>query len=75
MRTATYNLIGDAGNAGGLVDGVNGNIVGVDPALVFGPLADNGGPTPTHAALARQSGDQRRRPGVRPQRLHAPAVE
>ena len=44
------NLIGDAATAGGLVNGVNGNIVGVDPLL--GPLADNGGPTQTMALLA-----------------------
>ena len=32
------------------MNGVNGNIVGVDPLL--GPLADNGGPTQTMALLA-----------------------
>jgi hypothetical protein len=48
---SAYNLIGDAASAGGLTNGVNGNIVGVDPALVLGPLADNGGPTKTHALL------------------------
>ena len=43
-----HNLTGyDFGT--GLVDGVNDNIVGVDPLL--GPLADNGGSTPTHALL------------------------
>jgi CSLREA domain-containing protein len=47
---SAYNLIGSE-FAGGLVNGVNGNIVGVDPALVLGPLANNGGPTPTHALL------------------------
>jgi len=47
--SSSYNLIGDAGSAGGLIDGVNGNIVGADPLL--GPLADNGGPTLTHALL------------------------
>lgn len=41
------NLIGDAATAGGLAHGVNGNLVGVDPQLM--PLADNGGPTQTHA--------------------------
>ncbi|WP_372895656.1 Ig-like domain-containing protein [Stieleria sp.] len=45
--TSTYNLIGDAASAGGLVHGENGNIVGVDARLA--PLADNGGPTWTHA--------------------------
>ena len=44
--SGSYNLIG----AGGLMNGVNGNIVGVtDPKL--GPLADNGGPTQTMALL------------------------
>lgn len=41
-----YSLIGDTGNSG-IVDGVSGNIVGVAPGLE--PLADNGGPTRTHA--------------------------
>jgi len=46
---SSNNLIG-TGGSGGLVDGVNDNIVGVaDPML--GALADNGGPTKTHALL------------------------
>src|SRR5260370_25869021 len=49
-----YNLIGDGTNMTGLSNGVNGNQVGsaaspIDPLL--GPLADNGGPTKTHALL------------------------
>jgi hypothetical protein len=48
-----YNLIG--AGAYSLVNGVNGNQVGspsvpIDPLL--GPLADNGGPTLTHALLS-----------------------
>lgn len=43
------NLIGDAASSGGLVNGVDGNIVGADPMLA--PLADNGGSTKTHALL------------------------
>src|SRR5262249_34310098 len=48
------NLIGDGTGMTGLVNGVNGNQVGtaanpIDPRL--GPLADNGGPTLTHALL------------------------
>ena len=44
-----YNLIGTAG-PGTLINGVNGNQVGVaNPGL--GPLADNGGPTQTMALL------------------------
>jgi hypothetical protein len=45
-----HDLIGDAATAGGLTDGANGNIVGVDWRDVLDPvLRDNGGPTPTHA--------------------------
>ena len=52
--SASNNLIG-AGDGSGLTNGVNGNQVGslaapLDPLL--GPLADNGGPTFTHALLA-----------------------
>jgi hypothetical protein len=48
------NLIGDGTGMTGLVNGVHGNQVGtadhpIDPRL--GPLADNGGPTLTHALL------------------------
>ena len=46
---SAYNLIGKGGS-GGLTNGVNHNIVGVDPLL--GPLQDNGGPTQTMALLA-----------------------
>ena len=52
------NLIGDPATAGGLVHGENGNIVGdgagglIDIATVLDPnLADNGGPTLTHALV------------------------
>jgi len=52
------NLIGDPATAGGLVHGENGNIVGdgagglIDIATVLDPnLADNGGPTWTHALV------------------------
>ena len=44
---SSFNLIGDANAGGGLTDGENNNIVGADPLLE--PLADNGGPTLTHA--------------------------
>ncbi len=53
---SSYNLIGDPGSAGGLTDGVNGNIVGdgsggvLDINTVLDTmLADNGGPTLTHS--------------------------
>jgi hypothetical protein len=49
-----HNLIGSGGGIG-FVNGVNGDLVGtflnpIDPKL--GPLANNGGPTKTHALLA-----------------------
>ncbi len=47
--TGSNNLIGEARTSGGLTDGVDGNIVGADPRLAA--LADNGGPTLTHALL------------------------
>jgi hypothetical protein len=43
--TAAFNLIGDPGNSG--ITAAGGNIIGADAGI--GPLADNGGPTPTHA--------------------------
>ncbi len=47
---SAYNLIDAGANDGGLVNGNNGNLVGVDPLL--GPLlAGGGGPTPTRALL------------------------
>lgn len=45
--TGSNNLVTDTASAGGLANGTNGNIVGTDPNL--GVLADNGGPTLTHA--------------------------
>lgn len=50
-----HNLIGDATGSSGFVDGDNGDQVGsaaepINPML--DQLADNGGPTPTHALLA-----------------------
>ena len=45
--SSSYNLIG-TGGSGGLINGVNNNQVGVaNPGLLA--LADNGGPTQTHA--------------------------
>ncbi|HEY0430722.1 MAG TPA: CSLREA domain-containing protein, partial [Pyrinomonadaceae bacterium] len=46
---SSYNLIG-TGGAGGLVNGVNSNQVGVANPLL-GPLGNNGGATFTHALL------------------------
>jgi hypothetical protein len=53
--TGRFNLIGDAATSGGLADGSNNNIVGVDWTTVLEnegsipTLADNGGPTQTIA--------------------------
>ncbi|MEY2410601.1 MAG: hypothetical protein QOF48_3271 [Verrucomicrobiota bacterium] len=48
-----YNLVGD-GTTSGLNNGVNGNLIGTAGAPInasLGPLANNGGPTLTHAPL------------------------
>jgi hypothetical protein len=51
--TSSFNLIGDANTAGGLTGGVNGNRFGIEVARVLNPvLANNGGPTMTHALIA-----------------------
>ncbi len=47
--SGSHNLIGDAASSGGLLNGIDGNIVGVAPNL--GVLAYNGGPTQTMALL------------------------
>ncbi len=47
--SSSHNLIGVADPEDRFQDGVNGNRVGVDPLL--GLLANNGGPTRTHALL------------------------
>ncbi len=50
LGAGDHNLIEDTGSeACNLTNGVNGNIVGVDPQI--GDLADNGGGTQTHALL------------------------
>jgi hypothetical protein len=51
---SSYNLVGDDTGLSGIGNGTGGNLVGsrdnpIDPRL--GPLADNGGPTLTHALL------------------------
>lgn len=59
MTTEGFNLIGNNAGCGlEFVDGVNGDQVGsetqpIDPFL--GPLADNGGPTFTHALLTNST--------------------
>jgi hypothetical protein len=56
VATADHNLVGDATGASGIVNGVNGNIVGGNGHPVInadlGPLQNNGGPTETMALLA-----------------------
>jgi CSLREA domain-containing protein len=52
---SSFNLIGDGTGMTGVSNGSNGNIVGTSgvPILpLLGPLANNGGPTQTHALLA-----------------------
>ncbi|QDS89046.1 Calx-beta domain protein [Rosistilla ulvae] len=47
------NIVGDAGSAGGLTDGTNNNQVSVlITDVIHTTLADNGGPTLTHALIA-----------------------
>ncbi|MCA9074045.1 MAG: hypothetical protein KDA93_03360 [Planctomycetaceae bacterium] len=56
--SSRYSLIGDAATAGGMADGVNGNIVGNDGvdflplSSILDPLAANGGPTFSHLLVA-----------------------
>jgi len=45
--SGTNNIVKNQGTAGGLTNGTNGNLIGVDPEI--GALADNGGPTLTHS--------------------------
>ncbi len=59
VETAAYNLIGNAGSAGGITHGANGNIVGNAGAgtlaitsILDTNLAFNGGPTRTHALVS-----------------------
>jgi hypothetical protein len=44
---SSYNLIGDATTSGGLVNGLDGNIVGVDDLSWIAPLGSYGGTTRT----------------------------
>jgi hypothetical protein len=50
VESGGHNLVINSAGSSGLVNGVDGDVVGVDAQL--GPLTDNGGPTPTHALLA-----------------------
>jgi hypothetical protein len=54
-----YNLIGNTANSSGL--GAAGDLLNVDPLLA--PLADNGGPTHTHAFLAGSPAGDAANPG------------
>ena len=49
LASQGYNLLGSGNGCSGLVEGVDGDRVGIDPRL--GPLRDNGGPTATRALL------------------------
>jgi hypothetical protein len=56
VATADHNLFGNATGSTGIVNGVNGNIVGGNGnqviSLLVGALQNNGGPTQTKALLA-----------------------
>jgi len=52
FNSSGHNLIGNRGTANGFINGVNGDQVGSSSAPInarLGPLAENGGPTKTHA--------------------------
>src|SRR5207253_338316 len=52
INTATNNIIGDAATSGGITNGTNGNQVGFAASAVLNTtLANNGGPTLTHALV------------------------
>ncbi len=63
---SSNNLIGHANTAGGLRNGINGNIVGAGATNLFRPLADNGGPTATHALIAGSPAINAGNPALRP---------
>jgi len=49
LTSQGYNLLGSGEGCSGLLEGVDGDRVGLDPRL--GPLRDNGGPTATRGLL------------------------
>lgn len=54
LGSAGNNLLGNSAGCEGLVNGVNGDLVGSEVAPLdarLAPLADNGGPSTTHALL------------------------
>jgi len=54
VNTSSYNLIGDGTGMSGITNGTNNNQVGSGASPInalLGPLANNGGPTETHALL------------------------
>ena len=57
--SGSNNLIDDAATSGGLTNGVNGNLVGVDPKL--GALGKQRRVDPDHGAARRQPGDRQGR--------------
>ena len=53
--TSSFNLIGDGTGATGISNGIGGNQIGDSTtpiSALLGPLANNGGPTMTHALLS-----------------------
>ena len=59
FASAMFTLLENASGSSGITNAVSGNIVGIDPLLQ--PLANNGGPTKTHAlgcgSVAINAGD------------------
>jgi CSLREA domain-containing protein len=58
INTANFSIVGDAATSGGITNGTNGNIVGNNgngtrdiSTILNTSLANNGGPTQTHALL------------------------
>ena len=55
--SSLHNLVSDASSAGGLLDGIQGNLVGISGSgvmpvdSIIAPLNDNGGTTLTHALV------------------------
>ncbi len=79
-----FNLIGDPNSAGGMIDGTDGNIVGqddgsggrelLDVATVLASLADNGGPTQTHALIPGSPAIDAGDPNFDPSSFDPPAL-
>jgi HYR domain/FG-GAP-like repeat len=77
VTEASHVLVGNAATSFGVVHGVNGNIVGNNGAgtmpitqIINTNLADNGGPTPTHALVAGSAALNAGRSPFEPQQIN-----